>query len=413
MSVLGKTWRYINEGNAHIVIGIQEERLCSAYVLRLIKEDEEAVDVNELRKSLDFVNFIMNPLLYNGSVCKLEIIELPTEELPGLINDLKPFRPTERLSKFCISPYSIKTRNLTVLNPDGVNYCVEIKPKEGFMAQCFRNYGKCYYCLKQYLKLRQNEILNISKYCPLDLFSGDRDRMKSALYHLSENPQNNFKIFKNGQIIYKMPNKDQFHEIIKKMHIFKSTSAFFSFTIETLLYKNKHTQIDNHSDDVTFIKENIHCHTTSNLNEGTLLYKIQRLQRLAEELTISTDNLEDKSLDYVSSLLEHIDPENSLHCATEQEKFLEKIEPLHKALISAVAKDCSIMIAFTPQLIVDYEYFIQVGENMIPFRASVADLEPKLPKVLRKREKMEKKLVEIYEEQLKNEGNSTPFGDQN
>lgn len=413
MSILGKSWRYINEGNAHIVIAIQEENPCSTYVLRLIKEDEETADVNEIRKSVDFVNFIMNPLLANASDCHLEIIEIPTETLPVLINDLRPFRATERLFKSHISSYGIKTRNLTILNPKGVNYCIEIKPKEGFMASCFKSYGKCYYCLKQFLKLQKNEISDVSKYCPLDLFSGNKDRMKSALFHLSENPQNNFKIFRNGQIIFNMPNKDQFKEIIKKMHIFKSTNAFFGFIIETLLYENKHTQIDNHSDDFSFTKENINCDITSNLNEETLLYKILRLQRLTEELTLSTKNLKYMSIDYVSSLLEQIDSESSLHCDVEQQKFLEKIEPLHKALISAVAKDCSVMIAFTPQLIVDYEYFIQVGENMIPFTASVTDLEPKLPRVLRKRKKAEKKLIKIYEEWLKNEGDSTTFGDQN
>ena len=60
----------------------------------------------------------------------------------------------------------------------------------------------CHRCLKQYAKLYKGEIESISRYCPLDLFSGDEMRMKNAIFDLFERPHNRFKVFKNGRILY-------------------------------------------------------------------------------------------------------------------------------------------------------------------------------------------------------------------
>lgn len=57
-------------------------------------------------------------------------------------------------------------------------------------------------CLKQHAKLYQGNIDSISKYCPLDLFSGDKTRMKRAIFDLCDNPCNRFKLFKNGKLLY-------------------------------------------------------------------------------------------------------------------------------------------------------------------------------------------------------------------
>lgn len=50
--------------------------------------------------------------------------------------------------------------------------------------------------------MNNGTISKMSTYCPLDLFSGKRERMKRAVKGLLDTPQNNLKIFKNGQIVY-------------------------------------------------------------------------------------------------------------------------------------------------------------------------------------------------------------------
>ncbi len=74
----------------------------------------------------------------------------------------------------------------------------------------------CTRCLKQEAKLHEGEIESISKYCPLDLFSGDLGRMKRALFDLYENPHNRFKIFLNGDLRYteKVGDKNQVNEML-------------------------------------------------------------------------------------------------------------------------------------------------------------------------------------------------------
>uniref|UniRef100_A0A1A9WMS2 Inositol-pentakisphosphate 2-kinase n=1 Tax=Glossina brevipalpis TaxID=37001 RepID=A0A1A9WMS2_9MUSC len=61
---------------------------------------------------------------------------------------------------------------------------------------------RCRYCSMQLLKLKQEKIHQLSHYCPINLFSGVPDKMFNALQALFERPQNNLRIYRNGQLIY-------------------------------------------------------------------------------------------------------------------------------------------------------------------------------------------------------------------
>ncbi|KAK6115318.1 hypothetical protein DH2020_007587 [Rehmannia glutinosa] len=56
--------------------------------------------------------------------------------------------------------------------------------------------------MHQVLKLHQGQISQISKYDPLDLFSGSKDRVQKAIKSMFLTPQNNFRVFLNGSLIF-------------------------------------------------------------------------------------------------------------------------------------------------------------------------------------------------------------------
>ncbi|KAK7070659.1 hypothetical protein SK128_012777 [Halocaridina rubra] len=79
------------------------------------------------------------------------------------------------------------------------NICIEIKPKQGFIDTSTPDFPLCRYCVKQYIKIgKKSKQDTTSKYCPLDLFSGEVLRMQKAVDGLLESPQNNLKIFMDG-----------------------------------------------------------------------------------------------------------------------------------------------------------------------------------------------------------------------
>ncbi|XP_026758688.2 inositol-pentakisphosphate 2-kinase-like isoform X1 [Galleria mellonella] len=397
---LGDSWNYIGEGNAHIVI----ELLNTNYVLRLRKENGEQFGLDSMQKSVNFVNLVMIPLLFSGKINVNQIVEIPPEQLRELTNKLCNLRPEHRKCKSIINNYAIKSTNLTMVTLNtSKNYCIEIKPKEGYITASFKKISMCYYCLKQYLKCEQGEIDIVSKYCPLDLFSADKTRMRSALLNLIDNPQNNFKLFLNGNVIYSEKSmRTDFDEILRDMVLFNnSLELFLNFIIEILLGNQYSSNIVvNESNKLVMADHQMkHCFESNNMQSGSILHKLLQLQKLSENKDIYV-NTENNDYDYVESILKNLELNAmDLSIEEEKEKFLSLCEPEHLAMISAVAKDCSIMISFTPDYDSNFPY-IEIRGKKISYRLSVTDLEPKSTKTLLKRKDTETKLLNIYKKSL-------------
>ena len=108
---------------------------------------------------------------------------------------------------YCTLPKCIQSKVQTF----GGVLSVEIKPKSGFLPSV-NLFGDmpmlslkseiCRYGLAQFYKFRRELIYTISDYCPLDLFSGCRNRATNAMLSLIHNPQNNFRVFRNSQLVY-------------------------------------------------------------------------------------------------------------------------------------------------------------------------------------------------------------------
>ncbi|KAL3682538.1 hypothetical protein R1sor_000560 [Riccia sorocarpa] len=91
----------------------------------------------------------------------------------------------------------------------GPTITVEIKPKWGFLPTSpwikEENAVKktvSRFRMHQTLKLKEGKIKEISKYCPLDLFSGTEDGILKALRDLFATPQNNLRVFHNGEEVF-------------------------------------------------------------------------------------------------------------------------------------------------------------------------------------------------------------------
>ncbi|KAL7594363.1 hypothetical protein Lser_V15G29883 [Lactuca serriola] len=93
----------------------------------------------------------------------------------------------------------------------GEEFCisVEIKPKCGFLpiSRFIRDVNLAKkrisrFKLHQILKFHQGKISQISEYDPLDLFSGSKPRVLKSIKNLFLTPQNNFRVFINGSLIF-------------------------------------------------------------------------------------------------------------------------------------------------------------------------------------------------------------------
>ncbi|XP_047520198.1 inositol-pentakisphosphate 2-kinase [Pieris napi] len=390
-------WKYINEGNVHIVLQI----LGTCKVVRLIKGERRNVDVKSYINSIEFVNIVMLPLVCRGYAYKEEIVCLSNNEIKELTITLLQIRPKNRIHKSSISQFALSAPNLTILEPTITNYCVEIKTKEGFLAKTLEVYSRCYYCMKQSLKLCEKQIDKISKYCPLNLYSGDRKRMKLALANLVENPQNNFKMFKNSEIIYNENSSIEFEQIIS-LTILNSTNVFFDLIINILL-SDGNSDIELKETAVVVPETSYKCNKNQELPKNSFLYNLVEIQSLSNNINI--DNIAINEIN-IADLVKKVKDNNfNLSNSIDRKQFIDSVDPLHLALISAVAKDCSVMITFTEQNCEGYPT-IRFGDKKMSYRIVVTDLEPKTVKSIIKRKDTEKKLKQLINKQNNKDANA-------
>ncbi|XP_068451941.1 inositol-pentakisphosphate 2-kinase isoform X1 [Clinocottus analis] len=211
-------WKYHGEGNKSLVVShVQLSR-----VLRLLKypaEDSEnppqTVEqaFRQIQNIVDFSSNVMSSLLGEKFIHSGEVVKLPLEFVRQLSIKVQHQRPAWRCDKVMdiYSGCALCLPNLTspVLHQPTHTppLCIEIKPKCGFLPSS-KHVSKdiktkvCRFCMHQHYKVANGKWKRPSLYCPLDLFSGNRQRMHFAIRHLIEEPQNNFKIFKGGQCIY-------------------------------------------------------------------------------------------------------------------------------------------------------------------------------------------------------------------
>ncbi|XP_022636729.1 inositol-pentakisphosphate 2-kinase isoform X2 [Vigna radiata var. radiata] len=180
-------------------------------------------DVHELISSPDndiasqqFVHHVMKPLLGSKFVDAGMLVGVTREFLESIEKNVIYQRPAWRVdnalvdmhrdSVLLMSDHSLFTHGNLGSSP---SISVEIKPKWGFLplsryiseeTAVKRTITR--FQMHQVLKLQQGEISLLSEYNPLDLFSGSKERTFKAINDLFTSPQNNFRVFMNGSLIF-------------------------------------------------------------------------------------------------------------------------------------------------------------------------------------------------------------------
>ncbi|XP_062843228.1 inositol-pentakisphosphate 2-kinase [Trichomycterus rosablanca] len=451
-------WKYHGEGNKSLVVShLQHSR-----VLRLLKyPSEDAEDTHQTTEQafqhmLNIVEYnrnVMKPLLGEKYVHSGEVVKLPLDFVRQLSLKVQQERPELRCDKVMdtFSGCGLCLPNLTRLSPCHFGalrppLCVEIKPKCGFLPFS-RHVSKeskrkvCRFCMHQHFKLANGKWNRLSRYCPLDLFSGSKQRMYLAIKHLLEEPQNNLKIFKGGELMYSCKDdakqQPDLNELVQHLWPYfhhsnglytahQSGRAVLSEFIQVICGALLSTGDSGRSGEqkkVQLTESRALCEAspvhrdllrngTHGLPKDCVLGKILQVQML--------DNLDVEGIyplyKRVEQYLEEFPKErNRLQIdGPYDECFLEKVKTcpveddgsveyaVGKVLqyrVAMTAKDCSIMITFAPREEdkkppPDLE--IQPTKSRFTYSVSILDLDPKPSDSIPHQYKLDSKIVNYY-----------------
>ncbi|KAI2802260.1 hypothetical protein BLOT_010453 [Blomia tropicalis] len=261
---------YRGEGNSSLVVAIKS----SQKVIRILKSnqstttnkfDDNRAKIEQLFRHVDYNKFILPNVFPQCFFSQPKLIRLSTSQLEQIRSIVFDKRPAFRMNKsisdcgyallmpdYCCIPKSI-THSL--LDPIGGTLSIEIKPKQGFLSfiDAFNGDSSleikskvCRFGMSQFVKLEKGSITSISSYCPINLFSGCRQRALQSISSLIENPQNNFRVFFNAGLIY---GDEYYGKSGNVAHLRNILAQFFSHNNE-----NSQNKCDNESS--TFDDEN-------------------------------------------------------------------------------------------------------------------------------------------------------------
>ncbi|WZZ10787.1 hypothetical protein YC2023_096708 [Brassica napus] len=354
-----------------------------------------------------FVKHVMRPLLGHKHVNPGMRLLVAKEFLESVENIVTSQRPSWRADAASVDTH----RNSVLLMDDLTLFAhgrvedkpclsVEIKPKCGFLPSSSfiaeENVIKksiTRFEMHQVLKLHDNEISEISEYDPLDLFSGSKDRIHKAIRALYATPQNNFRVFLNGSLVFgglgggtcKTTSKveQDFEHLLKDIIKTKDGSRanhFIELVAETVYTSGV---LDHLLDVQKLDKYNIEgaVHVYYDL--------INQPCRVCKELEKSKTS----STSQFSSM--HSIP------------MAEKVNVLKEFLISATAKDCSVMISFRSTDAVisrsssHSNLHLESAKQEFDYKVHFIDLDMRPLKKMEVYYELDKKIMNTYLEMVK------------
>ncbi|KAL5557996.1 hypothetical protein UlMin_034207 [Ulmus minor] len=352
-----------------------------------------------------YVQHIMTPLLGSKYVDSGISIPVSREFLESVEKNVISQRPASRVDASKVGTHcdSVLLLSDHSLFPDGIQegeFClsVEIKPKCGFLPisefidegnVIKRNVSR--FRMHQALKLRQGEISDFSRYDPLDLFSGSKDRIHKAIRNLFITPQNNFRVFLNGSLIF-----GALGGFAKSTNF--SVEEAFEDALESVI------QGDHGSRTKSFLQ----------LITETV-YKSRVMDRLLEVQKLDNLDIEGAIHAYYNIISEpcivcrELKGEGSHKYASLHSISLdESLKTVKDFFIAATAKDCSLMISFrlTEEGNIGPSYnnvYLESTSQTFDYKANFIDLDLKALKNMEEYYRRDQKIVSCYTQMVKAE----------
>ena len=226
MSVVDQ-WYYRAEGNNNVIF----TDISNSIFLRLPKIDRASQNhvpvrsqTSEMTHEIEFLEHVVYKILqdvhihYKGR--KMPLTRDFIHSLSKQMHDKRPERYKSQkldesteygllLPNFCKllakeMPASYLYPSISSKPFSSPTISVELRPKTCYFPEfakqvCPEIRDKCFFCLRKlYNEIRQPEVMQ-TKYCPLDLYSGSRARIKRALFDLISCPQRYFSVRVNDE----------------------------------------------------------------------------------------------------------------------------------------------------------------------------------------------------------------------
>ncbi|KAK9509411.1 hypothetical protein O3M35_006738 [Rhynocoris fuscipes] len=379
-------WMYRGEGNANLVISLPREKV----IIRLqkleydVKITKSLLEEKEkkLIRDVEFYRKVMFVLLGTTFLHPPILARISDKEVSEIDQKLYTIRPRYRLSKgirlglltihpdythlpAIVKPLStINYNESSLIMTNSPTYCIEIKPKQGWIPLLDRKHPKCTFCMNQYLKVMEKRVRRISQYCPLDLFSGNIIRMKRAIRNLLLNPQNNLKIFKNGNLVFSDDSEESYEEVLidffklenrSEVNIERLVDRWCSLIITCLCTRFSNIKSTTSSCFGNEITSKLQTYPKSHSSFSPLNGHIKscdwsKPQQLPThsilQKILEVQQLQNFSFSTVSSLYrERYANENDYSYLDSLLHANENLDIIQRYLLATTAKDCSIFIA--------------------------------------------------------------------
>ncbi|XP_077244310.1 inositol-pentakisphosphate 2-kinase IPK1-like [Tasmannia lanceolata] len=434
-------WIYRGEGAANLVLGYcgsspvfvgkvirvqkalkNEPQSTNTDLILSVDESMLWADKQELITSTSkeilgqrFALHVMSPLLGSKHVDPGMCVLVSREFLELVGKNVLSQRPSWRVDAAKVNTIrdsALLISDHSVFPMEDVCIAVELKPKCGFLPSsrfiAEHNVIKksvTRFRMHQVLKLHKKEISRVSEYDPLDLFSGSRDRIGRAIRALFATPQNNFRVFLNGSLIFGGLGGGMDDTELAASHTPKAAEAFEDL-FKGVIQADHGLRLANLLDLIaeTIFRSGIlgGLLEAQKLDSYDIEGAIHAYYNIISQPCMVCKKLCDAELEHRYSFLHSLSVE-------------ESVKIVRDYLVAATAKDCSLIISFKPRKdgnsSSEYSSIVLESTNQTyDYKAYFIDLDMKPLKKMEYYYELDQKIVSCYTEESTENSPSNSLG---